>query len=66
MFKFIDKYNNKKAHKKERKKQYKRKYLMNNTKYIRFNPSNGQTVDCVDMMFRNKERFNYGLKLNEE
>jgi len=44
------------------KSRRKRRYR----KYIRKNPSNGNTPDCVDMMRRNKDRYNYGLELNME
>ena len=52
--------------KKDTKKHYSRKYRKRTKKYIRINPTNGQTPDCVDMMYRNRDRFNFGLPLNEE
>ena len=47
------------------KKEYKRWH--NKTfrcKKISKSPENGRTVDVVDMIERNEERFNYGLELN--
>ena len=41
-------------------KKRKKKYFKTITKY----PENGITLDVVDMMERNTERFNYGLELN--
>jgi len=45
-------------------KKAKRDNKKNFTKTITKFPENGRTLDVVDMMKRNTERFNYGLELN--
>ena len=39
-----------------------RKY--HKAKYISISPENGRELDTVNMMERNRERFQYGLELN--
>ncbi len=49
---------------KEYWKQYRKHWKRSRTKYMTKAPENGKTLDTVDMMERNAERFNYGLELN--
>jgi len=56
----------KKLRHKENTILYKRKYRKRISKFVKVNPNNGRSIDCVEMIYRNKDRFNYGLSLNEE
>ena len=48
----------------EKVKRAKREHSKKFSKRIAVAPENGRTLDVVDMMERNTERFNYGLELN--
>ena len=58
-YKFINDF-----HFKEYRKQYKKNWRKSRSKYIAISPENGRTIDVVDMMSRNEERFKYGAELN--